>query len=466
MKNIFRAAIVAATIAVSWLSPISSALASQNSCIMPNTGTVSGLTLVNDATACLNSLLSLYSGASAPSSPTTGMWWYNTTTNYIQQFDGTNWNNLWYVDASNHLTTGTIGGGIISAALTAAATTDIGSVPQSFVTVNGTTGITSFGTSAQVGSIHVIKFSGSLTLTYNVTSMILPSSGFNLTTQAGDIAFALYLGSGNWQVLAYNPATGNAAVNTSFPLGTVLMGDYGTVPAKFVYGYGQALTRTSYAPYLAAVTRAQSGTLSSGNATIAAIGNTQGFAVGMPVEAAGVNAGCTIASFVANSSITLNSSGCVTANGSVSVTVFLTGYGSGGSGSTVGVKDCRGRVLAGRDDLGGTAASRLTNASGGFGVATGDNLTGGNQLYTMLTVNLPAYTPSGSVSTTTTVTGDTMNLTGSTIGYGGTNTGGSPATPAPVSTSSFAGNAQGGTSTPFSISQPTVISDCIVAVLP
>src|SRR5260370_23157718 len=69
----------------------------------------------------------------------------------------------------------------------------------------------------------------------------------------------------------------------------------------------------------------------------------------MPVESAGINSGCTIASVVANTSIRLNSPSCVTASGTSTVTVFPYGYGAGGTTTTVGVPDCRGTVLAGRD---------------------------------------------------------------------------------------------------------------------
>jgi hypothetical protein len=206
VKNFLRAAIVVASIAVSFLGLISGAHASQNSCILPNTGTVSGLALVNNANACNGSLLSLYSGASAPGSPTTGMFWYNSTTNYIQQFDGISWLNLWFVDATNHLTSMDIGGGIISQVITAAPTTDIGSIPQPLIAVNGTATIISLGSSAKIGSIHVVVFNGALTLTYNATSLILPGAA-NIVTQAGDTAVAIYLGASNWRVLVYTPAT-------------------------------------------------------------------------------------------------------------------------------------------------------------------------------------------------------------------------------------------------------------------
>jgi hypothetical protein len=468
MKHSLRAlAFVACVMAMPGSAPVH---ASQGSCILPTTGTVSGLTLVNDINACNGSLLSLYSGASAPAGPTTGMLWYNTTSGNVEQYDVSTWQLLWFVDATNHLSTPDIGGGIVSASIASSSTTDLGSVPQSFKTVTGTVAITSFGSSAGVGTVHVVKFSGSLTLTYNGTSMILPS-GFNITTQTGDVALALYLGGGNWQVINYTPATG-FAVASSFPLGTVLMGDYAIVPPKFVYGAGQALSRASFPAYLDAVARAQSGTLTASNATITGIANTAGFGAGMPVEATGINAGCTIASFVANTSITLNSSGCVTGTGSVTVTVFLTGYGSGGSGSTVGVRDCRGRVMAGRDDLGGAAAGRLTVAVFGSG-ATVNNGSGGSQSYTLLRSDLPNVQP--------TFTGTAANSNQSNVLQGGTLIGGfqstsgsSDAFSVAPSASSISTTAAGTvqslngnvTQTSFGISQPTGIADCIVAVLP
>lgn len=462
MKNVFRAAVVAISVAVSLLGRIGSAEASQNSCILPNTGTVSGLTLVNDANACTASILSLYSGASAPSSPTAGMFWFNTSTNFIEQYDGTQFLNLWFVDATNHVQTDGIAGGITSVTVASAATTDIGAVPQPFKTITGTTTITSLGASSGIGSIHVIKFAASLTLTYNATSLIVPGA-LNITTQAGDIAFAMYQGGGNWSIISYQTASGAALLNPTFPLGTVLFGDYGTVPTKFVYGFGQALTRTSFAAYLAAVTRAQSGTLTSGNATITAIANTAGFGVGMPVEGSGgIGAGCTIASVVANTSITLNSGSCITASGSFTVTTFLTGYGNGGSGSTVGVKDCRGRGMAGRDDLGGTAAGRLVGQ-------TADNNGLGTATATLVTSNLPPYTPSGSVASSSSAI--VLNTGVFSVSAGGTTLNGpsgvTSSNQTPTITSTFTGTAAPGQiSAPFGIVQPTVTSDCIVAVLP
>lgn len=82
-----------------------SSRAAQNTCILPTVGTVSGLTLVQDINLCFAAQLSVQSGASAPSSPTTGMLWMDTSTSprAIKQYDGSNWSIVWWLDNTNHL---------------------------------------------------------------------------------------------------------------------------------------------------------------------------------------------------------------------------------------------------------------------------------------------------------------------------------------------------------------------------
>ena len=52
--------------------------------------------------------------------------------------------------------------------------------------------------------------------------------------------------------------------------------------------------------------------------------------------------------------------------------------------------DLRGRVAAGKDDMGGAAASRLTTAAGGVDGLTLGNA-GGNQTHTLTTAQMPAH---------------------------------------------------------------------------
>lgn len=133
--------------------------------------------------------------------------------------------------------------------------------------------------------------------------------------------------------------------------------------------------------------------------------------------------------------------------------------------------DLRGRVEAGRDDMGGVAANRLTNAY--FGLpGTGLWNASGNEYRTLATANLPPYTPAGSVTIADpghshnyidyyfgTVTGPVIPSGGS-AGSVNTTRATDPATTG--ITASFAGTAQGGTSTPFTTVQPTAICNKII----
>ena len=84
---------------------------------------------------------------------------------------------------------------------------------SAFLTVTGTTTITALGTLA-AGMYKWLVFDGALTLTHNGTSLILPT-GANITTAAGDTAFMLSLGSGNWRCLSYNRINGAPLTATS-----------------------------------------------------------------------------------------------------------------------------------------------------------------------------------------------------------------------------------------------------------
>lgn len=80
--------------------------------------------------------------------------------------------------------------------------------------------------------------------------------------------------------------------------------------------------------------------------------------------------------------------------------VIGTSFGSGDGSTTFNVPDLRGRYTAGKDDMGGVAANRITNAVSGItGITLG--ATGGLQSVTIAIANLPAHTHSVSVSGTT-----------------------------------------------------------------
>ena len=90
--------------------------------------------------------------------------------------------------------------------LSAAATTDLGSVPGHNVQIFGSANISSFGNSAQiVAPIYIGRFTGGATLIAS-SSLLLPFGNNNIQTSLGDAFIAEYLGSGNWKVLIYQSA--------------------------------------------------------------------------------------------------------------------------------------------------------------------------------------------------------------------------------------------------------------------
>ncbi len=72
------------------------------------------------------------------------------------------------------------------------------------------------------------------------------------------------------------------------------------------------------------------------------------------------------------------------------------GYTYGGAGSSFSMPDARGRATFGKDNMGGSAASRITAAGGNFdGTVLGG--TGGQQNNTVLQTHLPAVTLTTSI---------------------------------------------------------------------
>lgn len=92
-----------------------------------------------------------------------------------------------------------------------ATTTDLGAADSDYVTITGTTTITSLGSTTTKNHVWV-KFAGALTLTHNGTSLILPTAA-NITTVAGDVAEFVRISGSNWQCLSYLRADGTPVQN-------------------------------------------------------------------------------------------------------------------------------------------------------------------------------------------------------------------------------------------------------------
>lgn len=92
------------------------------------------------------------------------------------------------------------------------ASPDLSNATGWYVDVTGTTTITAFGTVAN-GQLFILRFTDALLLTHNASSLILPG-GASFTTAAGDVAFMMSLGSGNWRCVVYQQAASAAPVIT------------------------------------------------------------------------------------------------------------------------------------------------------------------------------------------------------------------------------------------------------------
>ena len=68
-----------------------------------------------------------------------------------------------------------------------------------------------------------------------------------------------------------------------------------------------------------------------------------------------------------------------------------TSFGTGDGSTTFNVPDTRGRVLAGKDNMGGTAAARLTSGGSGVDGAT-LGASGGAETHTLTIAQMPAHT--------------------------------------------------------------------------
>lgn len=364
--------------------------AAQNELVPPTSGTYTGVQysqLLGDA---FRSLAGCNKGSTAPANvggeAVDGLCWIDdSVTPWLKKryADG-NWIIEGAIDSNNGYWIGKIGGGLGSIA--SASTTDLGTLPQANISISGTTTIASFGSSAPAGDVKIIRFADALWLT-NSSGLTVPG-GYDLKTAANDRAVVTHLGSGNWEITQYTRASG-------IPIDVSAVGEprmllVASAPSLYVAGRGQALARSDYPAYLAKVTSAQTATRTSGNATLTGLSSTEGFGSGMPVEGTGLT-GCTISSVTSSTTIVLSSGTCVGSSGTATVTVFLTGYGSLGDTSTVGVPDCRGSMIAGLDTIDGQTASRIT-AAGSSIAGTTVNARGGSQTVTLVKENVPNYT--------------------------------------------------------------------------
>lgn len=153
-------------------------------------------------------------------------------------------------------------------------------------------------------------------------------------------------------------------------------------------------------------------------------------------------------------------------------TVFGTTYGVGDGSTTFNIPDLRGRVLAGADNMGGSAAGRLTTATMNAGTLSG---VGGAETHALAASQIPTITTAGSASVSGTTStpipirnlgGGVATLTDFSSGGSAATSAGSLSTPGTFSgsgsTSATSNNTGGGAHNNV---QPTIVSNKLLRII-
>lgn len=88
-----------------------------------------------------------------------------------------------------------------SSTAASSSTVDLSTINANYIHVTGTVTINNFGI-VQAGAQRTLVFDGSLTLTSNTVSLVVPGNA-DIQTQANDIAIIRSEGSGNWRIVSY-----------------------------------------------------------------------------------------------------------------------------------------------------------------------------------------------------------------------------------------------------------------------
>jgi hypothetical protein len=245
-----------------------------------------------------------------------------------------------------------------------------------------------------------------------------------------------------------------------------------TAPNQYVFAYGQELNRADYPELYTAITQQVNVNCTSTSNVLTGIADTTQIRIGSPIEVSCVSGGTTVLSKT-SSSVTVSNP----ANITLTTLATFFPWGNGDGALTFNVPDLRAITVIGRSNMGGTDRGLIQstyygtnpNALGAYG---------GGQAKTLLTANLPPYTPSGTV--TITDPGHTHDVQYAAnlfsgggiaavqnISSGGSSTGANAATSRTTGiTAAFTGTAQGGTSTAFSVIQPSITTNYIIKITP
>lgn len=368
--------------------------------------------------------------------------------------------------------------------------------------------------------------------TANANPVVLDAAGRALIYGEGNYRQIVRKSNGDlvWDAVTSSTGSGGGSSSTGDGdlVGTVKPWAGISAPNQYAFSYGQELSRTTYSVLMTAITQTANVICTSASNTLTGLSDTLSINVGAKVEVLCMPAGTTVVSKTA-STVVLSNPATLTVNAAA----VIFNYGNGDGSTTFNVPDLRGYALAGRPNMGGTANNVIqvsttittTSASPTATVASASNLSigmyvlstnvptgttisnisgttltlsgnatgsasgtaatfsvfqnpnaqyavGGSQSNVLVTSNLPAYTPAGTIVSTD--SGHTHPY-GSAI-QGGPSGGGNLITGVGSAnttqsgtaniTSNFTGTAQGGGSIAFSRIQPTITFNYIIKITP
>lgn len=281
------------------------------------------------------------------------------------------------------------------------------------------------------------------------------------------------LGNIIWDAVTVTAGSGGGggAIGDGLLVGSILPWSGVTAPNQYLFAAGQAILRNSFSFLMTAITQTSNVVCTFGSTTLTGMSDTTQIPIGAPVEVSCVTPGTTVVSKT-SSSVTLTNPSNISINASA---VFFP-YGNGDGSTTFNIPDLRGYVIAGNNNMTGSASSRLTstffgsnpNATGAAGGSQSDtfNLTQAN----LPNITLTTVIPSGQGAHNHTLSGvlganfiGNQGSGGGNIAGNGGNTVGTSTLPAMSGTTSLGGSGIGIT---LSTIQPTFTLNYIIKVTP
>lgn len=267
-------------------------------------------------------------------------------------------------------------------------------------------------------------------------------------------------------------------VGDGLTVGSILPWTGLTAPPNYLFAAGQQIVRADYPLFFSTITITTNLVCTSGLNVLSGIADTQNIKILAPVEASCIPPGTTVTAVAANA-VTIS------ANATVSTATQATffPYGNGNGSTTITMPELRGRVIAGRNNMGGTATPNLTtiyygtspDAMGAYGgLQTHSNTAAETGVHAhQVFANDPGHAHGvtggtfGSTSTSTAVSAAGVQLlTGSTAITISSNTTGIILNSAAGGLGNANSTATAGLGQPHPIVQPTVTLNYIVKVLP